>query len=195
MKALPPAWRDRLLAEPGKRPGDREHLLHKLRREALYVPASMRAADLMLRMQSTRIHLALVIDEFGGTDGLVTLEDLIEAVVGDIADEHDEAEVAGVVDRVEFGQGRGDRPGDFDRAAGAMVGVAEHQRDRLGRLRRGRHRVLQQFRGLSAGTATAAGLADPRARVALALSPIPAPDAGSETPDPAEAASAAPATA
>lgn len=62
----------------------------RLRREALYVPASMRCADLMLRMRVARIHMALVIDEFGGTDGLVTLEDLIEAVVGDIGDEHDE---------------------------------------------------------------------------------------------------------
>ena len=64
-------------------------VLHRLRRETHYVPASMRAADLLLRMQSTRIHMALVIDEFGGTDGLVTLEDLLEAVVGDIDDEHD----------------------------------------------------------------------------------------------------------
>jgi hemolysin (HlyC) family protein len=69
-----------------------EQVLRRLRREVLYVPASMRAADLLLRMQARRIHLALVIDEFGGTDGLVTMEDLIEAVVGDIADEHDEAE-------------------------------------------------------------------------------------------------------
>ena len=89
----------KLLAGPSKRPGDADVILHRLRREVLYVPASMRAADLLLRMQSTRIHLALVIDEFGGTDGLVTLEDLIEAVVGDIADEHDEAEVSGVVER------------------------------------------------------------------------------------------------
>jgi CBS domain containing-hemolysin-like protein len=89
----------KLLAEPGRRPGNGARILSKLRREVLYVPASMRAADLLLRMQSTRIHLALVIDEFGGTDGLVTLEDLVEAVVGDIADEHDEAEVSGVVER------------------------------------------------------------------------------------------------
>jgi CBS domain containing-hemolysin-like protein len=64
-------------------------VLGRLRREALYVPASMRAADLLLRMQSTRMHMALVIDEFGGVDGLATLEDLLEAVVGDIEDEHD----------------------------------------------------------------------------------------------------------
>ena len=53
-----------------------EQVLRRLRREVLYVPASMRAADLLLRMQARRIHMALVIDEFGGTDGLVTLEDL-----------------------------------------------------------------------------------------------------------------------
>lgn len=67
----------------------REPVLHRLRRDALYVPASMRAADLLLRMQTSRIHMALVIDEFGGTDGLVTLENLLEAVVGEIDDEHD----------------------------------------------------------------------------------------------------------
>ena len=68
-----------------------EPVLHRLRRELLYVPSSMTTSDLMLRMQAQRIHMALVIDEFGGTDGLVTLEDLIEAVVGNIDDEYDEA--------------------------------------------------------------------------------------------------------
>jgi CBS domain containing-hemolysin-like protein len=81
----------KLLAEDGGGPAPRDPVLHRLRRDVLYVPGSMRAADLLVRMQSTRIHLALVIDEFGGTDGLVSLEDLVEAVVGDIADEHDEA--------------------------------------------------------------------------------------------------------
>jgi CBS domain containing-hemolysin-like protein len=83
----------------GERPGPDDPVLHKLRRETLYVPASMRAADLLLRMRSSRIHMALVIDEFGGTDGLVTMEDLIEAVVGDIDDEHDEAESANLIER------------------------------------------------------------------------------------------------
>jgi CBS domain containing-hemolysin-like protein len=59
----------------------------------------MRAGDLMVKMQASRIHMALIIDEFGGTDGLVTLEDLIEAVVGEIDDEHDEAVHATVVVR------------------------------------------------------------------------------------------------
>jgi CBS domain containing-hemolysin-like protein len=58
-------------------------------RELLYVPASMLVLDLLLKMQTTRIHLALVVDEYGGTDGLVSIEDLIEEVVGEIADEHD----------------------------------------------------------------------------------------------------------
>ncbi|MGV1014359.1 MAG: hemolysin family protein [Methyloceanibacter sp.] len=59
-------------------------------RELLYVPASMAALDLLLKMQNTRIHLALVVDEYGGTDGLVSIEDLVEEVVGEIADEHDD---------------------------------------------------------------------------------------------------------
>ena len=76
-----------------------EHALPRIRREVLYVPASMRAADLLLKMQSSRLHMALVIDEFGGTDGLVTLEDLLEAVVGEIEDEHDEHVAAAIVER------------------------------------------------------------------------------------------------
>jgi CBS domain containing-hemolysin-like protein len=58
-------------------------------RELLYVPGSMSVLDLLLKMQTTRLHLALVVDEYGGTDGLVSIEDLVEEVVGDIADEHD----------------------------------------------------------------------------------------------------------
>jgi CBS domain containing-hemolysin-like protein len=60
-----------------------------LTREVLYVPPSMPVVDLLLRMQTTRIHLALVVDEYGGTDGLLSIENLIEEVVGDIEDEHD----------------------------------------------------------------------------------------------------------
>jgi CBS domain containing-hemolysin-like protein len=58
-------------------------------RELLYVPASMLVLDLLPKMQARRLHLALVVDEYGGTDGLVSIEDLIEEVVGEIADEHD----------------------------------------------------------------------------------------------------------
>ncbi len=69
----------------------------KLKRPVLYVPPSMPAMNLLIRMQTTRIHMALVVDEYGGTDGLVTIEDLVEQIVGDIEDEHDEAEAANIV--------------------------------------------------------------------------------------------------
>ena len=72
--------------EVAKRP------LERLHREVLYVPPSMKLTDLLVKMQSTRIHLALVVDEYGGTDGLVSLEDLVEEIVGDIEDEHDDEE-------------------------------------------------------------------------------------------------------
>jgi CBS domain containing-hemolysin-like protein len=64
----------------------------KIRRNLLFVPASMPALDLLLQMQTTHMHLALVIDEYGGTDGLVSIEDLVEEIVGDIDDEHDVVE-------------------------------------------------------------------------------------------------------
>jgi CBS domain containing-hemolysin-like protein len=68
----------------------------RIRRPVLFVPPSMPALNLLIRMQSTRIHMALVVDEYGGTDGLVTIEDLVEQVVGDIEDEHDVAEAANI---------------------------------------------------------------------------------------------------
>jgi CBS domain containing-hemolysin-like protein len=61
-------------------------------RELLFVPPSMLASDLMARMQASRTQMALVIDEYGGTDGLVSFEDIVEMVVGDIEDEHDDEE-------------------------------------------------------------------------------------------------------
>lgn len=87
------------VAGKGRKPAAASAPLKRLKRETLYVPASMRAADLLAQMQKTRIHMALVIDEYGGTEGLVTIEDLIEAVVGEIDDEHDEASVSGVLAR------------------------------------------------------------------------------------------------
>jgi CBS domain containing-hemolysin-like protein len=74
-------------------------------RPVLYVPASMRAAELLSLMQARQTHMALVIDEFGGTDGLVTLEDLIEKLVGEIADEHDEESDQGFAPIVADDQG------------------------------------------------------------------------------------------
>ncbi len=64
----------------------------KIRKPVLYVPPSMPAMNLLVRMQATHVHMALIVDEYGGTDGLVTIEDLVEQIVGDIEDEHDEEE-------------------------------------------------------------------------------------------------------
>jgi CBS domain containing-hemolysin-like protein len=69
----------------------------KIMREMLFVPPSMPALDLLEKMQATRIHLALVVDEYGGTDGLVSMEDIVEQIVGEIGDEHDEDELPAVV--------------------------------------------------------------------------------------------------
>src|SRR5438876_2517844 len=66
-------------------------------RKLLFVPPSMRAIDLLAQMQASRIHLALVVDEYGGTDGLVSIEDLVEQIVGGIDDEHDSDEPPAVV--------------------------------------------------------------------------------------------------
>lgn len=68
--------------------------LKKLLRPVLFAPPSMPAATLLQKMQRDRVHMALVIDEYGGVDGLVTIEDLIETVIGEIDDEHDEVEGA-----------------------------------------------------------------------------------------------------
>jgi CBS domain containing-hemolysin-like protein len=83
----------KLLARKTRQPKPEDRILsgrHHLVREVLYVPPSMAAAQLLTNMRAKRIHMALVMDEFGGVDGLVTLEDLLETLVGEIADEHDE---------------------------------------------------------------------------------------------------------
>lgn len=71
---------------------DKPFSLTSILREILYVPPSMKVVDLLVKMRSKRVHMALVLDEYGGTDGLVTLEDLVEEIVGEIEDEHDEQE-------------------------------------------------------------------------------------------------------
>jgi len=63
--------------------------IKKIMREVLFVPPTMPVMNLLLKMQATKLHMALVIDEHGGTDGLITIEDVIEEIVGEIEDEHD----------------------------------------------------------------------------------------------------------
>ncbi|MEL7272242.1 MAG: hemolysin family protein [Pseudomonadota bacterium] len=115
-------------------------------RRVLFVPPSMLATDLMARMQATRTQMALVIDEYGGTDGLVSLEDIVEEVVGEIEDEHDDEEadaritltsdgVWNVDARVELERlaqeigaafDPGDRAEDMDTLGGLVFALAGH---------------------------------------------------------------------
>jgi len=98
----------KLLARKTRRPRPDDKVLsgrHNLVRQVLYVPASMRASELLGQMRAEQTHMALIIDEFGGTDGLVTLEDLLETLVGDISDEHDDAVEDGGAPIVEDGDG------------------------------------------------------------------------------------------
>src|SRR3954470_8063799 len=69
---------------------DRERSVQALIRVPLFVPESMGVIELLARMRAERVHLAIVVDEFGGTEGLVTIEDIVEEIVGEIEDEHDE---------------------------------------------------------------------------------------------------------
>jgi magnesium and cobalt transporter len=112
--------------------------LKGLIRPLLYAPPSMPIGVLLQKMQTAHIHMALVIDEYGGVDGLVTIEDLLEQIVGDISDEHDEAETELWTEEapgVYLAQGRMDLE-DFERAAGVTLadpGLAEEV-DTLGGL-------------------------------------------------------------
>lgn len=70
-----------------------EITIEPLVKDLLFVPPSMKSRELLLKMQVSRVHMALVVDEYGGTDGLLTIENLIEEIVGEIEDEHSDAEV------------------------------------------------------------------------------------------------------
>lgn len=85
------------LHEPG-----RERTINALLRHPLFVPESMGVLELLARMRSERIHLAIVVDEFGGTEGLVSIEDVVEEIVGEIEDEHDE-DAAGLIHLLDDG--------------------------------------------------------------------------------------------
>src|SRR5690242_17400565 len=93
--------------------------LTALMREPLFVPESMGVIELLARMRSERVHLAIVVDEFGGTEGLVTIEDVVEEIVGEIEDEHDEAE-RGMLTMVDEGVWDADARLELDELAQAV---------------------------------------------------------------------------
>ena len=104
--------------------------LSKMLRKVLFVSPSMRVLDLLLEMRLTRVHMAMVVDEYGGIDGLVTIEDMIEAIVGDIQDEHD-AEEPGMIERPD-GTWLADARTDiahFETKVGALLTDEEREAD------------------------------------------------------------------
>ena len=114
----------------------KDRSLTALMREPLFVPESMGVIELLARMRSQRVHLAIVVDEFGGTEGLVTIEDVVEEIVGDIEDEHDEAE-AGMLTMLEDGLWEADARLELDELAEAVdarLSSEEDEVDTLGGL-------------------------------------------------------------
>ena len=110
--------------------------LRTLLRAPLFVPESMGVLDLLARMRAERVHLAIVVDEFGGTEGLVTIEDVVEEIVGEIEDEHDE-EQAGMLIPLEDGMWDADARAELDDVAetvDARLAVVEEDVDTLGGL-------------------------------------------------------------
>jgi CBS domain containing-hemolysin-like protein len=97
----------------------RDRTVTALMREPLFVPESMGVIELLARMRAERTHLAIVVDEFGGTEGLVTIEDVVEEIVGDIEDEHDEAE-AGMLTLLEDGLWEADARLELDELQDAV---------------------------------------------------------------------------
>ena len=107
-----------------------------LMREPLFVPESMGAIELLARMRAQRTHLAIVVDEFGGTEGLVTIEDVVEEIVGEIEDEHDEAE-AGMLTMLDDGLWEADARVELEELADAVdprLSSDEDEVDTLGGL-------------------------------------------------------------
>ena len=107
-----------------------------LLRTPLFVPESMGVLDLLARMRAERVHLAIVVDEFGGTEGLVTIEDVVEEIVGEIEDEHDE-EAPGMLIPIEDGMWDADARAELEDVAetiDARLGVVEEDVDTLGGL-------------------------------------------------------------
>ena len=110
--------------------------LGALMREPLFVPESMGVIELLARMRTERVHLAIVVDEFGGTEGLVTIEDVVEEIVGEIEDEHDEAE-AGMLTMLDDGLWEADARLELEELAEAVdprLSSDEDEVDTLGGL-------------------------------------------------------------
>jgi CBS domain containing-hemolysin-like protein len=115
----------------------RDRSLSALMREPLFVPESMGVIELLARMRNQRIHLAIVVDEFGGTEGLVTIEDVVEEIVGDIEDEHDELEGESLLTLLEDGLWEADARIELDELAEAVdarLSSDEDEVDTLGGL-------------------------------------------------------------
>src|SRR5687767_13667195 len=114
----------------------RPRSIESLLRTPLFVPESMGVLDLLARMRTGRVHLAIVVDEFGGTEGLVTIEDVVEEIVGEIEDEHDEA-VAGMLTMLEEGLWEADARIELEelaRTVDARLATADDEVDTLGGL-------------------------------------------------------------
>ncbi len=110
--------------------------ISSLIRNPLFVPESMGVLDLLARMRADRVHLAIVVDEFGGTEGLVTIEDVVEEIVGEIEDEHDE-EAPGMLIPIEDGVWEADARAELEDVAetlDARLGMVEEDVDTLGGL-------------------------------------------------------------
>ncbi len=123
-----------LLSNGGTVEAGGEPVLKSLRRDLLYAPPSMRVTDMLLRMQASRIHMALVIDEYGGTDGLVTIEDLVEEIVGDINDEHDDDEEPSITPAADGGWVADARAelDVFETETGAQLNLDDDEIDTVG---------------------------------------------------------------
>jgi CBS domain containing-hemolysin-like protein len=115
----------------------RDRSLQALMRDPLFVPESMGVIELLARMRNQRIHLAIVVDEFGGTEGLVTIEDVVEELVGDIEDEHDELASEGLLTMLEDGLWEADARIELEelaQAVDARLSSVEDEVDTLGGL-------------------------------------------------------------